>query len=94
MVLAMWLLWAAMSSVLFGLMVYRGTLTMHEGDQLVLDDVTRSSYTQSVHENAVRKVARITPLVRVFTGATAVMSLALVSFYVYDAVRVLSIRVH
>jgi hypothetical protein len=94
MVLAMWLLWAAMSSVLFGLMVYRGTLSMHEGDQLVLDDVTRGSYTQAVHENVVRKLSRIEPLVRIFTGATAVMSLLLVSFYVYNALHILNTRVH
>jgi hypothetical protein len=75
-------------------MVYRGTLSMHEGEQLVLDDVTRSSYTQAVHENVVRKLSRIEPLVRIFTGATAVMSLLLVSVYVYNALHILNTRVH
>jgi hypothetical protein len=75
-------------------MVYRGTLTMHEGNQLVLDDVMRNSYTQAVHAKVVQKKNRIEPLVRVFTGATAVMSLVLVSFYVYNALHVIATRVH
>ena len=55
------------STCCLGLMVYRGTLSMHEGDQLVLDDVTaRNSYTQAeMHEGRSPQVqSRIEPLVK------------------------------
>jgi hypothetical protein len=92
MVLAMWLLWAALSSVLFGLMIYRGIITMHEGDPLVLNEVRARSHTHAVHKVVIRKLFRSQPILGVFASATTVMSVLLTSIYVYHAVEVIHAR--
>ncbi len=94
MVLTMWFLWASISSVLFGLMVYGGMLRMHEGAVLVLSEVTANSYTQAVHEIVIKIQARMQPALRAFGGATAVLSLLLVSTYVYNAAEIIRSRMH
>jgi hypothetical protein len=75
-------------------MVYRGVLTLHEGDLLVLSDIRDRSYTQSVHKRVIGKLTRIQPMVGVFAGAATATSLLLVSTYVYSALEVIRMRIH
>lgn len=81
----MWIIWAVFTAALLVLLLYRGTLTRYEEDQIFLDD---SSNLQQQEQTAiVRKVARIQPAVRVALGATCVMSAAILGFYVWDALK-------
>ena len=81
----MWIVWAAFTATLLLLLLYRGTLTRYEEDQIFLDD---SSNLQQQEQTAiVQKVQRIQPFVRVVTGLTCAMSVAILSVYVWDALR-------
>ena len=66
----MWIVWAAFTVSLLILLAYRGTLTRYEEDQLFLDDA--SDHQHRENDLVLRKVAKIQPLVRIFTGATCV----------------------
>lgn len=92
MVIAMWLLWTAVSSMLFALMVYRGMLTLHENVQVVLTDVIERSFTHAVHRVVSSRLTKIQPAVGVFAGATVAMSFLLVSAYFYNALEVIHTR--
>jgi hypothetical protein len=81
----MWIVWAAFSASLLALLLYRGTLTRYEEDQLFLDDA--SSHQHQENDAVLRKVAKIQPLVKVFTGVTCLLTAAILGIYVWDAVR-------
>ncbi len=90
MVLLMWGIWSAVLTTLFILMVYRGTLTIHEEDQLFLGDTAQNSYEYEIQKDVVSKINRVGPLVKVFSGASALATIVLVGYYVVDAVGVIS----
>jgi hypothetical protein len=92
MVNAMWLLWTSVSALLFGLMIYRGMLMLHESMQVVLSDVTECSFTHAVHRVVIGRLTKIEPAVGVFAGATVAMSFLLVSAYFYNALEVIHTR--
>jgi hypothetical protein len=87
-------MWAAISSVLLGLTVYCGILSLHEGSPLVLSEVTANSYSQVVHKIVVRMQLRIQPTMHAVSGAAAALSLLLVSTAVYNAAEILRARMH
>jgi len=59
-----WLLivWGVLTTVLVILLIYRSTLTMHEDDQLFLDD--SESHMQQEQLELMAKVNKINPVVR------------------------------
>jgi hypothetical protein len=71
----MWIVWAAFSASLLALLLYRGTLTRYEEDQLFLDDA--SSHQHQENDAVLRKVAKIQPLVEVFSGVTCLLTAAI-----------------
>jgi hypothetical protein len=71
-------------------MVYRGTLTIHEEDQLFLGDVAQQSYEHEIQLDVTRKMSKVDPFVKVFTGASALATVALVGYYVVSAVGVIT----
>jgi hypothetical protein len=81
----MWIIWAVFTAILLVLLLYRGTLTRYEEDQIFLDD---SSNLQQQEQSAiVNKVARMRPFLRIAIGATCVMSVAILGLYVWDALK-------
>ena len=81
----MWIVWAGVALILLILLGYRGTLTMHEEDQLFLGS---NGSNQELEQNALLlKVQKITPWVRVAIAATCLMSAVVVGYYVMEAVR-------
>lgn len=90
MVILMWGIWSAILAMLFVLLVYRGTLSIHEEDQLFLDDVAQTSHERELQAEVVRKMNRVEPLVKVMTGASAVATVVLVGYYVVGAIGTLS----
>jgi peptidoglycan/LPS O-acetylase OafA/YrhL len=85
----LWIVWAALTVVLLALLVYRGTLTRYEEDCLFLDD----SANQQKHEQEVimTRLRRVQPALKFMTVGTCVMSAAILSLYVWDAIRAFSL---
>jgi hypothetical protein len=81
----MWIAWACFAATLLILLLYRGTLTRYEEDQLFLDDA--SEFQHKENDEVLRKVKRIQPLVRILTGATCVLTAAILGIYIWDAIR-------
>lgn len=81
----MWIVWAGVALIMLILLGYRGTLTMHEEDQLFLSN---NGTLEEQEQNALLlRVQKITPWVRLAIGATCVMSGIIIGYYVWDAMR-------
>lgn len=81
----MWILWAGLTTLLLVLLLYRSNLTRYEGDQVFLED---SSERQNQDQQALlKKVNRVTPMVKIVTVCTCVMTAAILGIYVWDAVK-------
>jgi hypothetical protein len=81
----MWIVWAGVTAIMLILLGYRGTLTMHEEDQLFLGNA--GTYQEQEQSALLLKVQKITPYVRLAIGATCVMSGLIIAYYVWEAVR-------
>lgn len=64
------------------LLIYKSTLTMHEDDQLFLDDA--NSHMQEEQTELLVKVNRLTVPVRVFTIGSGVFLLAFLALLIYQ----------
>src|SRR6202022_1503351 len=78
-----WLLiaWGVLTAILIILLIYRGTLTMQEDDQLFLDE---SSSGMAAHKRQLMgKVKKVNPLVKVLGATSGVMLLIIAGWAVY-----------
>lgn len=64
------------------LLIYKSTLTMHEDDQLFLDDA--NSHMQEEQTELLTKVNKLTIPMRVFSIGSGVFLLALVALLIYQ----------
>jgi hypothetical protein len=64
------------------LLIYKSTLTMHEDEQLFLDDA--NSHMQEEQTELLVKVARLTIPMRVFSIGAGVFLLALVAMLIFQ----------
>ena len=64
------------------LLIYRSTLTMHEDDQLFLDDA--NSHMQEEQTELLVKVNRLTIPMRVFSIGSGVFLLAFLALLIYQ----------
>jgi len=64
------------------LLIYKSTLTMHEDDQLFLDEA--NSHMQEEQTELLTKVARLTLPVRVFSIGSGVFLLAFLAMLIYQ----------
>jgi hypothetical protein len=78
----MLIVWGALTAVLIVLLIYRSTLTMHEDDQLFLDD--SESHMQQEQMEILAKVNKINPMVKVLGAASGVMILVIAGLFVYQ----------
>lgn len=83
--IVLWTVWAGVTAIMLILLGYRGTLTMHEEDQLFLGGA--GTYQEQEQSALLLKVQRITPYIRLAIGATCLMSALIIAYYVWDAVR-------
>jgi hypothetical protein len=74
--------WLAFTAVLIILLIYRGTLTMHEDDQLFLDPA--ESHIQKEQQELLSKVQRLNWPVRITGTASAVLFLLVAGLWVYE----------
>ena len=69
------IVWAVITVALIIVLIYRGTLSMHEDDQLFLDDSTSNLRTEQ--EQLLSKMRKVTPLVRVLGAASGLLILVI-----------------
>ncbi|WP_348266901.1 hypothetical protein P8936_13375 [Edaphobacter paludis] len=77
------IVWAAVAACFLALLAYRGQLTRYEEDQLFLNDA--HSIEQDEQTEIIRKVNKIRPMVNLFGYAAALMTIAIVGLFTYDA---------
>jgi len=83
----MWplIVWGVLTAILIVLLIYRSTLTMHEDDQLFLDE--SESHMEREQIELMKKVDKITPLVKWLGAASGVMILVIAGVAVYQALQ-------
>jgi multisubunit Na+/H+ antiporter MnhB subunit len=64
------------------LLIYKSTLTMHEDDQLFLDDA--NSHMQEEQTELLTKINRLTIPMRVFSIGSGVFLLAFLALFIYQ----------
>jgi hypothetical protein len=81
----MWTVWAGLTTILLVLLLYRSNLTRYEDDQVYLDESAERHNKDQ--QELLNKVNRVTPVVKIVTVCTCVMTAAILGFYVWDAVK-------
>jgi hypothetical protein len=84
-IVAIWILWAVLAVVVLGLILYRMSLTHYEEDQLFIDDANSMRHREQ--DEMLAKVKGLEPIIRIVGGVEALATLAIVAFYVMDALR-------
>lgn len=82
MMVALFIAWGSFTAVLIVLLIYRGTLTMHEDDQLFLDSA--EDHMQREQQELIGKMNRITPWVRVFGAGSALLIVVIGGLALYN----------
>lgn len=77
--------WGVLTTILIVLLIYRSTLTMHEDDQLFLDDA--ESHMQKEQTELITKVNRITPFVRAFGALSGVLILVIAGLAIWQGLN-------
>ncbi|HEY4899570.1 MAG TPA: hypothetical protein VIH91_02000 [Terriglobales bacterium] len=67
--------WAVITVALIIVLIYRSTLSMHEDDQLFLDDST--SNLRAEQEELLSKMRKVTPVVRILGAASGLLILVI-----------------
>src|SRR5215472_4305159 len=81
MMAALAVVWGALTLALIVLLIYRGTLTMHEDDQLFLDSA--EDHMQKEQEELLGKMERLTPWVRICGAGSAVLLVVMAGVYLF-----------
>jgi len=81
----LWIVWAVFAAVLLTLLLYRGTITRYEDDQLFLDDISERQHQEN--DAIIRKLNQIQPFLKVFTGVTSILTATLIGLYAWDAIK-------
>jgi hypothetical protein len=74
--------WGVLTAVLIALLIYRGTLTMHEDDQLFLGE--SESHMAQEQVEIMQKVNKLGPFVKVLGTLSAVLILTIAGIAVYQ----------
>ena len=74
--------WGVLTAALIALLIYRGTLTMHEDDQLFLTE--SESHMAQEQVEIMQKVNKLGPFVKVLGTASAVLILTIAGVAIYQ----------
>ena len=78
---ALLILWGGLTLILVVLLIYRGTLTMHEDDQLFLDSA--EDHMQKEQQELINRMDRITPWVRILGTCSVVLIVLIGGMFLY-----------
>ena len=76
------IVWGVLTAALIALLIYRGTLTMHEDDQLFLGE--SESHMAREQVEIMQKVNKLGPFVKILGTASAVMILGIAGLAIYQ----------
>lgn len=76
------IVWGVLTAALIALLIYRGTLTMREDDQLFLDE--SESHMAREQVEIMEKVNKLGPFVKILGTASAVMILGIAGLAIYQ----------
>jgi len=82
------IVWGVLTALLIVLLIYRSTLTMHEDDQLFLDEA--ESHMQQEQIDNARRMERVRPFVRLLGAASGLLILVIAGLFVYGKVSALT----
>jgi len=74
-------LWAVITAALIIVLIYRSTLTLHEDDQLFLDESTAN--IRAEQEALLKRMGKITPIVNILMVLSGLLILAMAGMWVY-----------
>ncbi len=77
------IVWGVLTAALIALLIYRGTLTMHEDDQLFLGD--SESHIAKEQVELMQRVNKLGPFVKILGTASAALILTIAGVAVYQA---------
>jgi hypothetical protein len=80
--LVLLIIWGVLTTILIVLLIYRSTLTMHEDEQLFLDE--SSSHLAKEQRDLVRRVNKLNPLIKAFGGASGALILVIAGIWIYQ----------
>ena len=83
----LWIAWGVFAAILLSLLLYRGTITRYEEDQLFLSDDGNAHALHDQQDEIFRKVNKLAPMIRVVGGAAGLMTLLIVGTYAWDAIQ-------
>ena len=74
--------WGVFTAILIILLIYRSTLTMHEDDQLFLNE--SDTHMEQEQAEVLSKVNKIGPYVKVLGAVSGVLILVIAGIYLYQ----------
>lgn len=74
--------WGVLTAALVALLIYRGTLTMHEDDQLFLGE--SESHMEQEQIEIMRRVNKLGPFVKILGTASGVLILTIAGVAIYQ----------
>ena len=77
------LVWGILTTVLVLVLIYRGTLTMQEDDQLFLDEA--ESHMEKQQIEIMRRADRLNPWIRIFGSASGALIVLIAGLWFYQA---------
>jgi hypothetical protein len=77
--------WGAVTAVLVILLIYRSTLSMHEDDQLFLND--SESHIQKEQTELIARMNKLQPFVRLFGAASGLLILVIAGVFVWKGLQ-------
>jgi hypothetical protein len=78
----LFIVWIGLTAVLIVLLIYRGTLSMHEDDQLFLDDA--NAHIAKEQQELVHRMDRLTPWVRICGAGSALLIVVIAGMELYS----------
>ena len=79
------IIWSVLTVILIVLLIYRSTLSMHEDDQLFLDQA--ESHMAQEQTALLNRINRLTVPVRALGAASGLLLLVMVAIKVYSALN-------
>jgi hypothetical protein len=77
------LIWSIATAILVVLLIYRSTLTIHEDDQLFLDE--SEAHFEREQREVLDKFAKVNPMIRLFGSASGVLVVVISGLWIYES---------
>lgn len=81
------IIWGIVTAALVILMIYRGTLSLHEDDQLFLGD--SESHLAQEQQQLVARLTRLTPIVHLLGGASGCLILLIAAMWIWRGLHLM-----